>query len=115
MSSLKLFMFCSLLATSSLAAFALAMQRFRWELKRLGRSTRYPVKTLRILAWSQLVACLAIAVFKQGWGIGPVLFFGCFSMAAFIALIIANYRPQWLSGFILLGIVAAIGMGFSVA
>ena len=111
MSSVVLFIVVTSLCTSSMSAFALAMQRFRWELKKQGRPFHYPPNALRVAAWGLLIVCLVFVCYAQGLGMGPVLFFGSLSLSAVFVLTVANNRPHWLTVIFVFALIGPIGLG----
>ena len=87
-----------LLALAAFASLCLATPRHRQQL-------RFAAQPLRATGFGLLIATAIIAVHHRGWGLGLVDFLAALTLAAFIVIGSASYRPRRL---VSLGIVRFI-------
>lgn len=84
-----------LLALAAFSSLCLATPRHIHRLK-FARHPRRWRNPLRAAAIALFLGALYTAMSTQGRGLGLVDWFGALTLAAFIVIAAATYRPQWL-------------------
>lgn len=100
---MKLFadLLCLGLAYCSWSALALAMDRHYAEIH--GRAAAPPAALRRRLRWLGslgLLASAALAVYRQGWGVGLVAAIGAMSLSGVLLVLVQSHAPArmpWLA------------------
>ncbi|MFC6632408.1 DUF3325 domain-containing protein [Microbulbifer taiwanensis] len=108
-----------LLALAAFASLYLATQRRNLRLVRDIDLPRWHTP-LRCLGWGLLATAAVTAVITGGWGPGLVALCGALTLAAFVVIGLASYRPEGLlfvlamgctGGFWALGKIVVSGIG----
>ncbi len=97
----------SLLSLAAFASLCLATPRHSHRLKFVQHPRRWRTP-LRMTSAILLVVALCTAVSTLGWGLGLVDLFGALTLAAFIVIAAATYRPQWLGYIAVVGFVGGV-------
>lgn len=98
-----------LLALAAFASLCLATPRHIPQLK----FAKDPQRWRSPLRWAgaMLMAITTFtAVISKGWALGSVDLFGALSLAAFIVIAFATYRPQWLTYVALVALTSGVGV-----
>lgn len=85
-----------LLAIAAMNCLCLTMKRHRHALRKTNGSVMLGARTLRILGWALVILNTGFAINLFGWGIGPVVVFGCLSLGALVTLGLASWQVRWL-------------------
>jgi len=83
------------LAFSAFAAKGIVMDRHYADLHGRGKEPKPATRLrLRTLAWLALALSFAACIASSGWHIGPVLWCGVLSIAAWTVAILLQYAPR---------------------
>jgi len=96
----------ALFAFAGSAALCLAMDKHFSEL--LGRKPGpHQLRGLRSAGWLLWALALAVAMNQRGWAVGLAEFFGVLMAGLCLWVFCLPYRPRWLLGLALAGLVLA--------